>query len=36
VHLSLDGVDVAVRGAGLDVDPGWVPWLGIVVMFRYE
>ena len=36
VHLSLDGVDVAVRRAGLDVDPGWVPWLGIVVMFRYE
>ena len=21
--------------AGLDVDPGWVPWLGSVVMFRY-
>ena len=36
VHLPLDGVDVAVRRAGLDVDPGWVPWLGIVVMFRYE
>lgn len=36
VHLPLDGVDVAVRRAGLDVDPGWVPWLGIVVTFRYE
>jgi hypothetical protein len=36
VHLSLDHVDVAVRRAGLDVDPGWIPWLGIVVMFRYE
>jgi hypothetical protein len=35
-HLPLDGVDVAVRRAGLDVDPGWVPWLGTVVMFRYE
>ena len=28
--------DVAVRRAGLDTDPGWVPWLGTVVMFRYE
>ena len=36
VHLPLDGIDVAVRRAGLDVDPGWVPWLGIVVTFRYE
>jgi hypothetical protein len=36
VYLPLDGVDVAVRRAGLDVDPGWVPWLGTVVMFRYE
>lgn len=36
VHLPLDGVDVAVRRAGLDVDPGWMPWLGTVVMFRYE
>lgn len=36
VHLPLDSVDVAVRRAGLDTDPGWVPWLGTVVMFRYE
>jgi hypothetical protein len=28
-------VDVAVRLAGLDVDPGWVPWLGRVVQFHY-
>jgi hypothetical protein len=36
VGLRLDEVDVAVRSAGLDVDPGWVWWLGHVVRFRYE
>lgn len=35
VHLRLDEVDVDVRRAGLDLDPGWVPWLGTVVRFRY-
>jgi hypothetical protein len=35
VHLALADVDVDVRCAGLDLDPGWVPWLGCVVRFRY-
>jgi hypothetical protein len=35
VHLALADVDVDVRRAGLDLDPGWVPWLGYVVRFRY-
>ncbi len=35
VHLSLVDVDVDLRRAGLDLDPGWVPWLGSVVRFRY-
>jgi len=35
VHLALADVDVDVRRAGLDLDPGWVPWLGCVVRFRY-
>jgi hypothetical protein len=35
VHLSLDDVDIDVRRAGLDLDPGWVPWLGSVLRFRY-
>ena len=34
--LRLSDVDVDVRRAGLDIDPGWVPWLGHVVRFRYE
>jgi hypothetical protein len=24
------------RRAGLDLDPGYVPWLGVVVRFVYE
>jgi hypothetical protein len=35
VELSADRVDVSVRRAGLDLDPGWVPWLGVVVGYRY-
>jgi hypothetical protein len=35
VHLDLSGVDVDERRAALDVDPGWVSWLGCVVRFRY-
>jgi hypothetical protein len=35
VYLDLDTVDIAVRRAGLDLDPGWVSWLGTVVRFRY-
>jgi len=38
-HLDLDldatSADLAVRLAGLDFDPGWVPWLGRVVAFHY-
>lgn len=36
VIYSLDDVSTAVRRAGLDLDPGWLPWLGAVVKFRYE
>jgi hypothetical protein len=35
VHLDLDDVDIDVRRAGLDLDPGWVSWLGVVVIFVY-
>ncbi|MEV5967199.1 hypothetical protein AB0L70_35850 [Kribbella sp. NPDC051952] len=34
-ELPLDGVDVAIRRAGLDLDPGAVAHLGCVVRFRY-
>jgi hypothetical protein len=35
VELDLDEVSTAVRRAGLDLDPGHLPWLGVVVRFRY-
>lgn len=36
LHLPLAEVDIAVRRAGFDIDPGWVPWLGTVVRYVYE
>ena len=33
--FSLDDVDTRVRAAGLDLDPGFVWWLGSVVRYRY-
>jgi hypothetical protein len=35
LHLSLDDVRTELRVAGLDLDPGWVPWLGLVIGFVY-
>lgn len=35
VVLSLEDVDLTVRAAGLDRDPGWVPLLGRIVLFHF-
>ncbi len=35
VVLSLEDVDLAVRVAGLDRDPGWVALLGRIVLFHF-
>lgn len=35
VRFSLDAVATEVRRAGLDLDPGYVTWLGLVVKFVY-
>jgi hypothetical protein len=35
VHFEVSGVDVRIRRTMLDLDPGWVPWLGRVVLFHY-
>jgi hypothetical protein len=37
IDLSFDlaAADVRLRRVALDVDPGWVPWLGRVVRFHY-
>jgi hypothetical protein len=36
VRLSLDSVSVEIRRSGLDLNPGYLPWLGVVVHFVYE
>ena len=36
IQFDLSQLDVRVRRAALDVDPGWVPWLGRVVQFIYN
>jgi hypothetical protein len=35
VEMPLSEVDIDIRRAGLDIDPGWIGWLGSVVKFRY-
>lgn len=36
LHLALEQVDTRIRRLGLDVDPGYLPWLGCVVRICYE
>ena len=36
LRFSLDDVSTELRGAGLDLDPGYVTWLGFVLKFAYE
>jgi hypothetical protein len=36
VTLPMDLVDIRIRRAGLDIDPGWIPWFGRVVRFHYR
>ncbi len=36
VYYSLRDVSTEIRRAGLDLDPGFVPWLGAVIKFLYE
>ncbi|HEV7745434.1 MAG TPA: hypothetical protein VGO56_10600 [Pyrinomonadaceae bacterium] len=36
IRFSLDQVATEVRRSGLDLDPGYVAWLGVVVKFVYE
>ena len=36
VRFSLDDLSTEIRRAGLDLNPGYISWLGIVVSFVYE
>jgi len=35
VFFRLSDADMRVRRAGLDFDPGWLPWYGRVISFHY-
>jgi len=36
VFFDLSAIRLPVRLCGLDLDPGWMPWLGRVVRFHYR
>jgi hypothetical protein len=39
IALALADADIRIRRLGLDIDPGWLPWLGafgLVVQFHYR
>ncbi|HEY5247092.1 MAG TPA: hypothetical protein VIJ15_01380, partial [Dermatophilaceae bacterium] len=36
VVFPINAIDLCVRAAGLDQDPGWVPALGRVVLVHFE
>lgn len=36
LRLGLEHSDIRIRRTGLDLDPGWVPWLGRVIAFHYH
>ena len=35
MRFAIEDVSLDIRRAGLDRDPEWVPWLGIVLRFIY-
>lgn len=36
VIFSLRDVSTEIRRAGLDLDPGFIPWLGVIIKYYYE
>ena len=36
IHFPMEEVSTHLRKAALDLDPGHVPWLGVVMKFVYE
>jgi hypothetical protein len=36
VFFGLGDADMRIRRAGLDIDPGWTPWLGRVIRYHYS
>jgi hypothetical protein len=35
ICFGLDQADIRLRRQALDVNPGWVPWLGYIIRFHY-
>ncbi|WP_224242775.1 contractile injection system tape measure protein [Hyalangium gracile] len=35
IRMELDEVSTELRRAGLDLNPDWLPWLGVVMRFTY-
>jgi hypothetical protein len=35
VIQPVEAIDIDLRRAGLDADPGWLPWLGKTLSFRF-
>jgi hypothetical protein len=35
ILFDIDQLDIRIRKTGLDINPGWVSWLGMVVQFHY-
>ena len=33
--FNLKQIDIRIRRAGLDINPGWLPWFGRIVRFHY-
>lgn len=36
LNLGLSEIDLNIRRLGLDIDPGWVPWIGRSIRFLYH
>lgn len=36
ISYSMEAIDIELRKSGLDIDPGWVDWLGAMIRFRYR
>ena len=36
MHVAANHVQLELRLAGLDINPGWLPWLGRVVQFHFD
>jgi hypothetical protein len=36
VTWPLESADLALRRAGWDIDPGWLPWIGRTIRFHYH